>query len=245
MIEPRYHPRRLFFHRSPGFTLIELLVVIMIIGLFVGLVIPNLPLVLSSTQLKRDARRIAAEARRLNDLAAIKGQTYVMAIDLETGIVEMGTASSMMAEEEPFGRDPFLRQEQGISEAIYYGGPASGPDVIGLIERQRFMAGIEIGAEEEYESGDAQRMREEMLEEEREARGGLRSFSLHPQVNFDGIHLTRSGVFYRGITEIIFTPEGMLESGVVYLINTEGYELSIVLDETTGDPVVLEGRYEL
>jgi len=249
MINPHRQMRRTSPIGLHGFTLIELMVVVLIIALFFGLVLPNLPSLVSSTQLKRDARRIAAEVRYANDRAAMKERNYVMAIDLETGIIEVRPVESARAGNELAGIDPFQSNPirgDGVelSQGIYFGGPTAAPDVIGLIERQRLLAGVEVGIEEEYEMNDAERERKRLMQEERDARGSLRKFSLSSQVNFNGIHLTESGESYNGVMEIIFTPNGIVESGVIHLINFEGDELSVVLDETTGDTIILEGYFD-
>lgn len=92
-----------------AFTLIEILAVILIMGLAMALVLPNLG-VRQTSALRNEAVRVAAQLELARQLAVVTGRPHQMLIDVENGSFRLewfGVAPEVEAIEESEAVDPY------------------------------------------------------------------------------------------------------------------------------------------
>jgi len=70
-------------HRATGFTLLELIVAISLVGLLVGLIVPNLGAVVPSARLDGGSKKIQAELTMIRSEARIQAKRMEIEFDLD------------------------------------------------------------------------------------------------------------------------------------------------------------------
>lgn len=96
-----------------GFTLIEILSVLLIMGLAMALVLPNLGARRTSA-LHNEAVRVAGQLELARQLAVVTGRPHRMWIDVETGVFRLewfGKASEEESFEDTEPFDPYARRQ--------------------------------------------------------------------------------------------------------------------------------------
>jgi general secretion pathway protein H len=109
-----------------GFTLIELMVVLVLIGLFLGLVVPRLPGV-GEDRLQATGRHISGLVRHLYNEAALTGQEHRLRIDFATGRIggRRLEADGELVDVDGSGRDGTLPASVRLLDVVLQGGRKS------------------------------------------------------------------------------------------------------------------------